>query len=139
MDKNPIESIALELAILARRVTSMTTYRKNGSLDRSAYLLLHQIITHGSAGVKALAEEFNLDISTVSRQSAALEQKGLVSRVPNPVDGRAFSLQITASGEKELDAYRQERLARMGKLLKNWSEEERKTFGELLAKFNRTF
>jgi DNA-binding MarR family transcriptional regulator len=139
MDKNPIETITLELANLARRLTSMTTYKKNGSLDRSAFLLLHQIITKGSAGVKALAEEFNLDVSTVSRQSAALEQKGYVSRIPDPLDGRAFSLQITALGERELNEDRQERLARISQLLKHWSEEERITFGELLAKFNRTF
>ena len=139
MDKNPIETIALELAILARRVTSMTTYKKDTVLDRSAYLLLHQIATNGSAGVKALAEEFNLNVSTVSRQSAALEQKGYVARVPDPVDGRAFSLQITPRGERELHEYRHDRVTRIEELLKHWSEEERRTFGELLAKFNRTF
>lgn len=139
MDKRSIEVIALELAILARRVTSMTTYRKNGSLDRSAYLLLHQITTHGCAGVKALAEEFNLDVSTVSRQAAALEQKGYVVRVPDPMDGRAFTLQITDLGMNELTEYRQERVARMKELLQAWPEDERVEFGRLLAKFNRTF
>lgn len=139
MDEHALETIELEMAILLRRATSITTSKKIGNLDRSAYLLLHQIASHGSAGVKALADEFHLDISTVSRQAAALEQKGYVYRVPDPLDGRAYSLQITDLGKKELNEYKQARLVRFEELLKNWSDEEREIFGQLLKKFNRTF
>ncbi|MFC0215780.1 MarR family winged helix-turn-helix transcriptional regulator [Paenibacillus chartarius] len=139
MDEHSLETIELEMAILVRRVTSITTFNKIGNLDRSAYLLLHQISSHGSAGVKALADEFHLDISTVSRQTAALEQKGYVHRTPDPSDKRAFTLQITELGTKELLEHKQARLARITELLKHWSEEECHSFGELLKKFNRTF
>lgn len=132
MNERLLEMIELELAILIRR----TTAKKTGNLERSAYLLLNQINFHGAAGVKALAEEFDLDISTVSRQAAALEQKGYVFRVPDPVDGRAYSFQITDSGIKELLEEKQKRKARVGEVVKNWSEEETQVFGELLRKFN---
>lgn len=139
MSENQYEVIALELAILARRVASMTTYRKTSDLDRSHYLLLHQIHTRGSAGVKILAEEFHLNVSTVSRQAASLEEKGFVTRIPDPLDGRAFTLQITPAGERALTSYRQERTTRMQELLAGWTREELDTFGDLLARFNRTF
>ena len=140
MDKQrALETIELEMAILIRRVTSNITNNKFGNLDRAAYLLLHQIHSNGSAGVRALADEFHLDISTVSRQAAALEQKGYVFRTPDPSDKRAFTLQITELGLKELYAHKQARLERITELLKNWSEEECYLFGELLKKFNRTF
>lgn len=139
MDERSLETIELELAILVRHITSIASQRKNGNLDRSAYLLLHQISAHGSAGVKALADEFRLDISTVSRQVAALEQKGYVYRTPDPSDGRACSFQITELGAKELVEYKQARLARVKEKLKEWPDEECKRFGELLRKFNRTF
>ncbi|MNI16880.1 MarR family protein [compost metagenome] len=139
MNENPLETIELELAILTRRITSLTHDKKIGSLDRSAYLLLHQISAHGSAGVKALADEFRLDISTVSRQTAALEQKGYVSRVPDPLDGRAYFLQITDAGLSELNENKKARLDRISNLLKSWPEEEQQQFGQLLLKFNRTF
>jgi DNA-binding MarR family transcriptional regulator len=141
MDENALETIELELAIFYRRITSITiaTNKKNSNLDRSAYLLLHHIAYHGSAGVKALADEFHLDISTLSRQSAALEQKGYVYRIPDPVDGRAFNLQITDLGTKELDENKHARLSKITELLENWSDEERELFGQLLKKFNRTF
>ncbi|MEB3101262.1 MarR family winged helix-turn-helix transcriptional regulator [Ferviditalea candida] len=137
MHEHSMETIEIELAILARRLTSND--KKVGNLDRSAYLLLHQISAHGSAGVKALAEEFHLDISTVSRQTAALEQKGYARKIPDPSDGRAYSLEITDKGAKQLHQYKQARMARVKELLKHWSEDERQLFGNLLTKFNRTF
>lgn len=139
MENHFLETIELELAILVRRITSISKNRKQSNLDRSAYLLLHQIASHGSAGVKALADEFHLDISTVSRQASALEQKEYVIKVPDPLDGRAFRFQITELGTKELNEYKQVRIEKITELLKDWSEEERKMFGELLRKFNRTF
>lgn len=132
MNEHFLEEIELELAILIRRITS----KKTGNLDRSAYLLLHQIHSHGAAGVKALAAQFDLDISTVSRQAAALEQKGYVTRVPDPVDGRAYSLEITEIGLKALLEEKQNRKARVAEVVKDWNEEEKQIFGELLKKFN---
>lgn len=80
-----------------------------------------------------------MDISTVSRQAAALEQKGYVHRMPDPLDGRACSFQVTDLGKKELAECKRARLMRVTELLKSWSDEERRMFGQLLTKFNRTF
>ncbi|SPF38101.1 Uncharacterized HTH-type transcriptional regulator YxaD [Candidatus Desulfosporosinus infrequens] len=136
MDDHSLETIELELAILLRRISLNTTFDKLGILDRSAYLLLGQITSHGAAGVKALAEESHLDISTISRQAAALEQKGYVYRIPDPFDGRAYSLQITDLGTKEYNEHKQARLSKFADILKNWSDEESEAFGKLIQKFN---
>lgn len=138
MDEYSLETIELELAVLYRRITSITSHKKIGNLDRSAYLLLHQISAHGTAGVKALADEFHLDISTVSRQVAALEQKGYVDRIPDPTDGRAYTLRITELGTREYNDSRHARLIRVTEVLENWSDEECRAFGQLLRKFNQS-
>jgi len=138
MDDHSLETLELELAILVRRVSLITTHNRFGNLDRAAYLLLHQIISHGSSGVKVLADESHLDISTVSRQASALEQKGYVFRIPDPLDGRAFSFQITDSGTKEYNEHKQARLAKIADILKNWSAEECEVFGQMLRKYNRS-
>lgn len=135
MDKQALDRIEIELAILYRRISN----RKHGNLDRSAYLLLHQINSYGAAGVKALADEFHLDVSTVSRQTASLEQKGYVSRTPDPSDRRAYFLQITELGRRELLESKKSRTERIEHLIRDWSEEEQRIFGDLLAKLNRTF
>ncbi|MGG3470294.1 MarR family transcriptional regulator [Neobacillus pocheonensis] len=136
MKEDSLETIELELAILIRRVTS--TSSRIGNLDRSAYLLLHHIATKGAAGVKALAGEFRLDISTISRQAAALEQKGYLSRIPDETDGRAYSLQITEQGLKELKEDKQTRMKRVGEVTRTWTDEERQTFGMFLKKYNQS-
>jgi len=138
MDEHSLETLELELAILIRRVSLITTHNKFGNLDRAAYLLLHQITSHGSAGVKVLADESHLDISTVSRQASALEHKGFVYKIPDPLDGRAFSFQITDLGTKEYNEHKQARSAKIADALKDWSDEECEVFGQLLRKYNRS-
>lgn len=139
MYEQSLETIELELAILIRRSTSVSSNKKLGNLDRSAYLLLRRIANRGAAGVKVLAGEFQLDISTISRQAAALEQKGYLYRIPDPLDGRAYSLQITEIGIRVYKEHKQARLERLEELINDWSEEERKIFGQLLKKFNQSF
>lgn len=136
MDEKALEIIELELAVLVRHITSITTEKSIGKLERSAYLLLHHIATHDSVGVKALAEEFGLDVSTASRQIAALEKKGYVLRMSDPLDGRASYFEITDLGKQELADTKEARLERVTKKLQNWSSEERQQFAQLLQKFN---
>lgn len=138
MDEDSLKTIELEIAILARRITSINNNNKFGNLDRSAYLLLHQIASLESLGVKSLACEFHLDISTVSRQVASLEKKGYVYRIPDPLDRRAYSLQITDLGKKELEQCREARLEKMAEIFRNWTDEECSAFGTLLKKYNQS-
>ena len=95
-------------------------------------------MTKGPAGVKALATEFQLDVSTVSRQAAALEQKGYLFRIPDETDGRAYTLQITDIGLEEFKKEKQFRKKRVAEVTNVWSEEERETFARLLKKYNQS-
>ncbi|NRD79233.1 MarR family transcriptional regulator [Bacillus sp. BRMEA1] len=138
MCEKSIEMIELELAILIRRITHASNKKMNGHLDRSAYLLLHQIATFGAAGVKALSAQFQLDISTVSRQAAVLEQKGYLYKIPDPTDRRAYTFQITELGLKELNETKRLRMNLVGEITSNWSDEEREMLGRLLKKYNQS-
>jgi DNA-binding MarR family transcriptional regulator len=138
MNQQSLEGVELELALLIRRLTSMISYQKVGSLDRAAYLLLTQISLGGACSIKTLSHTFHLDISTVSRQVSSLEQKGYVRRVPDELDGRAFILSITKLGEQLLTDDKANRIARLGHVLDNWTDAEMQQFGELLQKFNHS-
>jgi DNA-binding MarR family transcriptional regulator len=138
MYEESLEELEIELSILIRRVTHTSSHKKNGNLDRSAYLLLHEIVTKGPAGVKSLATEFQLDVSTVSRQAAALEQKGYLFRIPDETDGRAYTLEITEIGLEEFKKEKKFRKNRVAEVIKIWTEEERETFAKLLKKYNQS-
>jgi DNA-binding MarR family transcriptional regulator len=138
MDKElNIELIEYQIAILLRRATFSS--RKFGGLDRAAYLLLRQLSDHGPVGVKTLADEFHLDVSTVSRQVTALEFNGYIQRLPDPDDHRASNFRLTDTGLRKLSEAKTERVFRFAELLKEWSPEDSQKFSELLSRLNRTF
>ncbi|NEW08105.1 MarR family transcriptional regulator [Paenibacillus sp. SYP-B3998] len=139
MEDNDLKAIDYELTLLVRRATSAAIDKRLGNLERSHYLMLYELSRNGTMGVKALADAFHLDMSTASRQAAALEAKGYVERLPDPEDGRASFFQLTEYGEQELQNTKQTRLDRFNKLLKDWSTEDRQKFVELLSRLNRTF
>ncbi|MCJ7841266.1 MarR family transcriptional regulator [Lederbergia sp. NSJ-179] len=136
MDKDAIKMIEKEISVFIRRI--VITEKQNNLLERSAYVLLRQLSVEGPAGVKSLSEQLDLDISTVSRQAAALEQKKYIDKFPNPKDGRSYFYQITELGIKELEDNRQNRYDRLSEILTEWSDEEKQTFGLLLKKYNQT-
>jgi DNA-binding MarR family transcriptional regulator len=137
MNENDLERIDYEVVLLIRRAA---LDKELGGLDRSTYTLLTQLSkSEGPAGVKALADEFRLDISTISRQTTVLEAKGYVQRLPDPADGRSSYFQVTEEGMRRLTDARRVRLARYEQLFKDWSDEERRQFGKLLSRLNRTF
>jgi DNA-binding MarR family transcriptional regulator len=128
-------AIEHELMVFLRRVESAR--RTIGTLDRSAYLLLGELETNGPRGISTLAETLHLDISTASRQTAALESKGLVERLPDPEDGRISLLRATPLGQTQFYATRAARIALMSSLLADWREEDRHQFATYLVRFNQ--
>lgn len=136
MNEHSLETIEYEMSVFVRRI--ILTEKKNENLDRSAYLLLRQLYTQGPSGVKTLANKSQLNISTISRQAAALEQKGYVDKIPHSQDGRAYYYQITDLGTKELLENKQVRNDRIKNLLREWPDEECQIFGDLLKKYNQT-
>ncbi|WP_347834936.1 MarR family transcriptional regulator [Gracilibacillus sp. JCM 18860] len=89
MSQPSLELIEKEITDFIRRI--VISEKRNDQLERSAYIILRILSSNGpSGGVKSLAEALQLDISTISRQAAALESKSYVQRIPNPQDKRAY-------------------------------------------------
>ncbi|MEO5952915.1 MAG: MarR family transcriptional regulator [Chloroflexia bacterium] len=133
--KDSIQLVEHQLALLLRRVES--TRKQSTQLDRSSYLLLDALATHGPLSISALAQLFQLDISTLSRQTAPLESSGWVERLPDQEDGRVKILQLTPSGQTQLQHSRDIRYNIYAQLLQDWTEDDRRTFGLLLNRFNQ--
>lgn len=136
MRDSKLKSLDYEISILHRRASFN---RKFADLDRSAYLLLYQMSVLGKIGVKALADEFRLDVSTISRQTTALEDKGYVTRTPDPDDGRASYFELTELGKRKLEEAQAYRLSRFKQVFKDWAEEDLDKFRQYLEIVNRTY
>lgn len=139
MDKKRKEMVSMveqEMSLFVRNANSQAISTK--ILDRSAYLLLGSLEKNGSQSTSSLAEGFQLDISTASRQIAALEKKELVRRVPDPGDRRVNLIEITSHGKERLNTVRQMRFARYEQFLEDWSVEDCRRFGEYMNRLNRS-
>lgn len=134
-----LDAIQRELVVLIRRAQRGAVLHADGRahrLDLAAYALLVRLVEDGPQRSGELARTFALDKSTMSRQVAALERAGLVERVDDPVDGRAFLVSVSAEGERSLDRVRTGRRRVFRELIGHWSDADRADFARLLARFN---
>ncbi len=115
----PAQAARLRLAITR---TARRLRQSSGShLGASATAALATIERAGPLTPSALAEAERIKRPTSTRIVARLEEAGLVSRAPDPDDGRCSLISITRAGERELaamrnrkDAYLAQRLEALG-------------------------
>lgn len=105
-------------------------------LDRSGYLLARTLHGRGATTIGALAAELGLDATTVTRQVAAMDADGLVRRSRDPHDGRACLVELTDEGVARMREVRAAREERVARLLHDWTDDDRRELGALLARFN---
>lgn len=82
-------------------------------LERALFPLLVNIGQFGPIGVRELAERVGRDYTTVSRQTARLEELGLILRQKSLTDRRMHEAAVTPRGRAATDAvdHARERLA----------------------------
>lgn len=131
-----VRALEHELAFLVRRLEAARR-RNNDELERAHYLLLLLLEEQDSQSVGSLAEQVNLDASTVTRQITAMQQNGLVDKNPNPDDRRGGFMAITDKGREAIARTRLKRLGRVERSFHDWDDDERLEFARLMARFNR--
>lgn len=139
-DESTLGRIETEVALLmrfgeaTRRATGTAEHRV---LDRAAYVILRHLADAGPQNVSALAARLNLDGSTVTRQVSALQRDGLITRTPDPSDGRGTVISPTAAGLQRMAAVQAARTRLYGDMLADWSAEDRDTLAALLGRLNQ--
>jgi DNA-binding MarR family transcriptional regulator len=79
---------------------------------------------HGPLTPSELAERERVKRPTATRSVASLERLGLVSRTPDPADGRAFLVATTAEGRALLRRLRTRKNAYLAKRLRDLDPDE---------------
>ncbi len=108
--------------------------RTGVKLDRALFPLLSRIGLTGPIGAVELAALVGRDHSTVSRQTAKLEELGLVERSPSASDGRIRLLRPSAAGKRMLAEFARTRRKMMEEHFRDWSAQERTQLLRLLRK-----
>lgn len=128
-----IEDLARAIYRLAtvQRALSRHALAELGSQGFTALAITHR---DGAVRVSEIARRLSVDLSVASRQVAALEQAGYVTREPDPDDGRAYRITITAAGTRVLHDSHRRMIGAFEEALGAWSEEE---LAALAAGLNR--
>ena len=95
------------------------------TLNRSGHWVLARLSEQSPARLSDIAESLGLDISTVSRQVRDLVMADLMTKVPDPADGRASLLSLTPRGEAVLRAVSESRRDALAVAVAGWTDDER--------------
>jgi len=104
------------------------------SIGRPGYWLLVLVSEQAPLRLSDLAGSVALDLSTISRQIRDLVASGLITRTPDPADGRAALLSLTEQGVAVLEAVSEFRRRVLAEAIAEWSDEERNSLASGLLR-----
>ncbi|WP_436535344.1 MarR family winged helix-turn-helix transcriptional regulator [Actinoplanes sp. HUAS TT8] len=122
----------------ARAASQRLSFAVHPGLDSSAYGLLARLRDHGPRRPSDVADDLGVGKATITRQLKPLEALGLIERLPDPDDGRAHLVALTAEGSRRMAEAREARSRRLRARLDSWPDEDVRTLAALLARFNAT-
>ncbi len=138
-DDRAFLALERELAVFLRRARASSGEMARAvhpELEAAAYGLLVRLEECGPQRATDLAAYFGVGKATMSRQLRALDELGLVTRAPDPADGRASLLSLTEEGRARFTRVRDARRAQYVHRLADWDRGEIAELARLLHQFN---
>jgi len=89
--------------------------------------------------VSLLADCVHSDVSTVSRQVTMLVSHGLLDKVADPLDGRAYMVSLSAEGAELVERLKAGRGEWFRQMLQDWDPADAEAFHRHLERFASSF
>ena len=115
-----------------RRILADNADRLSPGMLPGAYKVFTTIVRRESVTLSALADSLVADKGQISRTVRELEELGLVTRTPDPSDGRSWLLSATPEGLERLAAARGPQEHTLLARLEGWSIDEIHSLTRLL-------
>ncbi|MDO5743428.1 MAG: MarR family winged helix-turn-helix transcriptional regulator [Micrococcaceae bacterium] len=142
-DGLPLESLVLDvehefsrIAVTARQGIRKKATSIHPDLQPLGYNVLSVLVREHAQQQISLAEELQVDKATMSRTIKWLEAQQLVTRVPDPHDGRAMLVSVTDVARAGFLASSAASRQRLRNRLASWDAGEIRHFADLLSKLN---
>ena len=134
-----MQEVEKQFSIMA--VKARTAIRKRAldihpELQPLGYRVLSILVRQQAQQQIVLASELHVDKATMSRTIKQLQSQGLVTREPDPSDGRAMLVSITDAAREAWVASGTRARILMRERLSNWEPDEIRRFADLLARLN---
>jgi DNA-binding MarR family transcriptional regulator len=121
-----------ELISRMRRVLADNAQRVSPGMLPGAYKVFTTIVRRESVTLSNLADSLMADKGQISRTVRELEELGLITRTPDPADGRSSLLSPTAEGLERLAVARAPQESVLLDTLEDWSVDEIRDLTRLL-------
>src|SRR5438309_369991 len=120
---------------LRRRLRSLAI---DDDLTPSQTAVLTRLSKEGASSASALAGAEGVRPQSMATIVAALEQRGLIARTPDPEDGRRQVVSLTGAGRRRAESHRQVREEWLARTLQErYSERERRVILDALSLLER--
>jgi DNA-binding MarR family transcriptional regulator len=124
--ETPPDVLAGDLGTALERVVALIrSLNTNHAMSRSASGTLATLERGGPSRLTALATREGVTQPAMTQLISRLESAGLVSREPDPTDGRVVQVTITETGRRTMALRRAERTERLAAILARLSPEHR--------------
>ncbi|MBZ5736685.1 MarR family winged helix-turn-helix transcriptional regulator [Nocardioides mangrovi] len=119
------DALVTALGAVTRRLRQT---REAEDLGQPESIALASLRRNGATSSAELARIENIRPQSMHATVVSLERQGLVSRSPDPADGRRMLVELTAAGHAEARSKRSARRARVAEVLaRDFTAEERAT------------
>ena len=129
----------IDLQRTVRRSKARLLAAAGRDVDSAAQVLLHTVAAEGPMRASVLAASVQADLSTVSRQVAALVDDGLLERQADQNDGRASVLAVTSAGRTAIADHERGRREFFEAVLSDWEPGEMDQFARQLERFTAAY
>ena len=130
-----VDTIQRELTAFARRARGRAV-ELHPELSLVAYSILDLVLERDGCQATDVAEQFLLDKSTVSRQVAALEKLGYLTRAVDPDNRRNHILRATEAGRLVARDAEQARRAAFTARFADWTDADVTALASYLRRYN---
>lgn len=136
MNVSAVETWVCLIRVAAKVSHGTEAYFQRLGLSHSRFMILMILMrSEGQAVSPAqIAQLIQVSRPTITGLLDTLAGDGLIERVPDPEDRRCLGIVLTEAGRAKLDQLLPGHYTRMAEALSHVSEEERKTFVQILLK-----
>lgn len=124
VESNAAAKLVYQIFDLQRAVRCVATANLRGQDTGVALQGVLRFVGEGESRATHLAERLGVSAPVLSRHIAELEEHGYVVRRPDPEDGRAQLIALSATGAEKLRAIENHRTATIQDLLQDWSQND---------------
>lgn len=124
VESNAAAKLVYQIFDLQRAVRCVAAANLRGQDTGVALQGVLRFVGEGESRATHLAERLGVSAPVLSRHIAELEEHGYVVRRPDPEDGRAQLIALSAVGAEKLRVIEDQRTATIQGLLADWSEDD---------------